>query len=231
MPTSQKIIAFIILLVSLVFVYWHLTGNTNDQAGSNQSQLPNPAAVHCVEVLGGIYELLDAPAGQLGVCVLPDGRQCEEWELFRTGTCRSPYATSDPVETVEVASTSAELAEQVGVGFITEAVEAITLDPDPQTLGRLYDTLTAQAKETVSLETITQDIARFIGVQDMPDLGVSVEDLQVGSDTQMTLIVGLNYSGSGQTLRAIELVLEEGVWKVNRVYALAPEQDKGGVGE
>jgi putative hemolysin len=45
-------------------------------------QLANPASVHC-EQRGGRLELVDEAAGQVGYCVLPDGRRVEEWAFFR----------------------------------------------------------------------------------------------------------------------------------------------------
>ncbi len=61
-------------------------------------------------------------------------------------------------------------------------------------------------------------LAGLMGVQDVPDQGVSTEDLQiVEKGRSATLIVGLNYSGTGQVIRNIHLVGEGGVWKVDGV--------------
>lgn len=48
--------------------------------------MPNPASVHCVQQ-GGRVDIRNGAAGQYGVCVFQDGRQCEEWALFRDGRC------------------------------------------------------------------------------------------------------------------------------------------------
>ena len=47
--------------------------------------IPNPASFYCQE-MG--YELLikDTDAGQEGICIFPDGQECEEW-TFLTGSC------------------------------------------------------------------------------------------------------------------------------------------------
>jgi C1A family cysteine protease/putative hemolysin len=42
----------------------------------------NPAAVYC-EKLGYEYRIVSEPAGQRGVCVLPDGREVDAWEFYR----------------------------------------------------------------------------------------------------------------------------------------------------
>lgn len=44
--------------------------------------IANPASVYCVEQ-GGRLEIERAEAGEIGICVLPDGRRIEEWEFFR----------------------------------------------------------------------------------------------------------------------------------------------------
>jgi putative hemolysin len=48
-------------------------------------QLPNPASVHCMEQ-GGRHVVERGPAGEFGVCLFEDNRQCEEWALLR-GYC------------------------------------------------------------------------------------------------------------------------------------------------
>ena len=50
------------------------------------AQLANPASVHCAEE-GGTLEIRDeADGGQIGMCLFPDGSECEEWAFFR-GEC------------------------------------------------------------------------------------------------------------------------------------------------
>lgn len=45
--------------------------------------LPNPASVYC-EDNGGILEIReDNSGGQVGICVFPDGSECEEWAFYR----------------------------------------------------------------------------------------------------------------------------------------------------
>jgi putative hemolysin len=56
--------------------------------------LPNPAAVYCQEQ-GYSYEIRTAGDGsQSGVCIFPDGSECDEWEFFR-GEC-GPQPNSTP---------------------------------------------------------------------------------------------------------------------------------------
>lgn len=53
--------------------------------------MANPASVSCIDN-GGRSEIRNTPAGQIGVCVFSDGRQCEEWALFRDHRCVAPAA-------------------------------------------------------------------------------------------------------------------------------------------
>lgn len=49
--------------------------------------MANPASVHCVKQGGKLEIKTAADGGQYGICHLPDGRQCEEWALFRDKKC------------------------------------------------------------------------------------------------------------------------------------------------
>lgn len=54
--------------------------------GTPSAFLPNPASVYCEEQ-GNVSEIRTAADGsQSGVCILPDGRECDEWAYFR-GEC------------------------------------------------------------------------------------------------------------------------------------------------
>ena len=48
--------------------------------------LPNPASVFCIESGGELEIRTEATGGQVGICVLPDGTECEEWAFYR-GEC------------------------------------------------------------------------------------------------------------------------------------------------
>ena len=51
--------------------------------------LANPASVYCVEQ-GGVVEIVDEADGQVGYCLLPDGRRIEEWEYFWSASTTVP---------------------------------------------------------------------------------------------------------------------------------------------
>jgi putative hemolysin len=49
--------------------------------------IPNPASVYCLEHGGRIEIRKDASGNEYGVCVFPDGSECEEWAYLR-GECQ-----------------------------------------------------------------------------------------------------------------------------------------------
>ncbi len=54
----------------------------------NKTELANPASEYC-EQNGGKSKIITASDGsQSGQCIFPDGRQCDEWNLFRTKICK-----------------------------------------------------------------------------------------------------------------------------------------------
>ncbi len=48
--------------------------------------MANPASVFCEEQGGSLRIVTDEVGGQYGICSLPDGTECEEWQYFR-GEC------------------------------------------------------------------------------------------------------------------------------------------------
>lgn len=120
---------------------------------------------------------------------------------------------------VDVVMPSQEEAELVGFAFVQDVIKAAPSSDDDAAVTRIYEALSTRARAEVAVDTLTSDIALFMGIQDVPDQGASVEDLVIDSEAEATLIVGLNYS-SGRALRAIRLVVEEGEWKVDEVTTL-----------
>ena len=63
-------------------------------AGSRTDQptvgMANPASVACVNQGGKLDLRKDAAGNVSGICVFADGRQCEEWALYRDHQCVAP---------------------------------------------------------------------------------------------------------------------------------------------
>ncbi|HDQ22919.1 MAG TPA: hypothetical protein ENN28_03000 [Candidatus Uhrbacteria bacterium] len=132
------------------------------------------------------------------------------WWFFNI---KSPVVISPP---------SHEEAELVGYNFMLNFVAMAPPESDPVAMEKAYNALSVSAKNQVSRENIVSEMAFFIGVQDVPDQGISVEDLQITDTDRATLILGLNYSG-GRTIRNVNMVVENGEWKVDSISV--PEQE------
>ena len=72
--------------------WFSLQREPKEQEGERPSAgLPNPASVYC-EKLGYKLEIrTDETGGQYGVCIFPDGQECEEWKFFR-GKCGQKFS-------------------------------------------------------------------------------------------------------------------------------------------
>jgi hypothetical protein len=66
-------------------------GDVTDEPG-----LPNPASVYCQEQ-GGRLEIRQEPdgGGSYGVCIFPDGTECEEWALFNKKCEQGMYVQAE----------------------------------------------------------------------------------------------------------------------------------------
>jgi hypothetical protein len=121
---------------------------------------------------------------------------------------------------------SDEDAEIVGFLFIQDFIASAPPETDEAAKVRAYNALSTEAKTGVSEDTLARDLADFVGVQDVPNQGVSIEDLVKPAVDRAQLIVGLNYTGN-YAVKVINLVVEDGEWKVDRIDTLAsyPPQD------
>jgi uncharacterized protein len=92
MTSNASLVGAAMLLVILLAVYGYVTLSDIDtprvQQQAEEAGIANPASTHC-RGLGGSLEIRESAEGQVGYCHLPDGRACEEWQLFRDGTCVS----------------------------------------------------------------------------------------------------------------------------------------------
>jgi len=80
-------------------INWRCTGalppvETETTTGGGSIGMANPASVYCTEQGYSLEMRTDATGGQYGVCVFPDGDECEEWTFFR-GEC-GPAAATNP---------------------------------------------------------------------------------------------------------------------------------------
>jgi len=76
---------FVLIVFMLLLSACSGQGEKEAPASENPGNagLANPASVHC-EQNGGTLEIrTDKDGGQYGVCIFPDGSECEEWAYFR----------------------------------------------------------------------------------------------------------------------------------------------------
>src|SRR4030042_26964 len=97
---------------------------------SEDGSLPNPASVFC-EQQGYKLEIRTAADGsQSGVCVFPDGSECDEWAYFR-GECK-PASMETPTAPQEedINSWETYTNDAVGYSFSYPATAEITTNDD-----------------------------------------------------------------------------------------------------
>lgn len=59
--------------------------NSSDNFNTPNTQIANPASVNCINLGGELEIRKDEEKNEYGVCIR-EGKECEEWELFR-GEC------------------------------------------------------------------------------------------------------------------------------------------------
>ena len=59
-----------------------ISGCAQPQSAAPVIGVANPASVYCAQ-LGGKTRIEKTTAGERGICVLPNGTEIDEWELFR----------------------------------------------------------------------------------------------------------------------------------------------------
>lgn len=111
MSNTNYVIIGAVIIVGIILLYWVMnTGGSNMTTNPQtpeppttttrdtpETQVPNPASVYCVDDRQGELRIVETETGQVGMCHLPDGRWCEEWELFRNGNCILPDGVSEAV--------------------------------------------------------------------------------------------------------------------------------------
>lgn len=140
-------------------------------------------------------------------------------EMSSFSNLPSPSPTAMPTVTPTPNTTSTpdarpndEEAELTAFGFMLNFAE--------EDFESAYELLSENAREEVSIQNLENDLLVFVGVEDVPEMGVSVEDLQV-SDEEAYLVVGMNYADD-RPIKRVNLVVENGEWKVESVEGQAP---------
>jgi putative hemolysin len=89
---TRKVWFTLFVLIGIVFF---ASCNPRQISPTPEANMPNPASVFCEQNGGQVEFRQDASGGVVGICVFPDGSECDEWAYFR-GEC-SP-ASSTPTQ-------------------------------------------------------------------------------------------------------------------------------------
>ena len=101
MKSRLALAALVMLLASCSTRQAHPTSGVSEadvliSTETPQANLPNPASVFCQEQ-GNRLEIRTAPDGsQTGVCVFPNGGECDEWAYYRNECAPVLEATQTP---------------------------------------------------------------------------------------------------------------------------------------
>jgi len=125
---KKSLFKFVLLTVSLL-IFGFISAACANQATQpaatapeeNQLEMANPASVYCQEQ-GYQWELRTGEdGGQLGMCIFPDGSECDEWAYYR-GECA-------PGEQADTTSSEAISPEAILSEGNSDSLDAISGKP------------------------------------------------------------------------------------------------------
>jgi len=120
---SRKVFtAFFLLAVLLTTV----SCAPKRSAPTQEVGLPNPASVYCEEHGGKVDLRTDAMGGVAGVCVFPDGSECDEWAYFR-GECGPGKSASNEASEPAPTELPIDPADYQGWWAYTHAVYGFSI--------------------------------------------------------------------------------------------------------
>lgn len=164
------------ILVLSTIVMSGCAGAANDQPAeispeeiivSDEIGLANPASVFCGEQ-GYTLEMRTDANGTQGVCIFPDGSECEEWAFFR-GECAPASERSEAIS-VEEASSSWQSYTNSDYGFSFRYPATWTIN-----------------ERSHQVELIQNSTSLIVGYRSLPEsveircTGVGAGDFQSGS--------------------------------------------------
>jgi len=90
--TNRKSLMVVILLIGILVSGCNESHDepVEETSGGSGVGIANPASVYC-EGLGYELKLVSDELGSHGICVFPDGSECEEWD-FLSGRCGQEHS-------------------------------------------------------------------------------------------------------------------------------------------
>ena len=117
--------------------------------------MTNPASAYCIKIGGKIDIITKDDGSQYGMCVLPDGTQCEEWAYYRSECGNTvPFETSPNMSISPV---------EVSIGIASNYTSTVTVDtpavltPYNESVTVTVDTPTVLTPYNESVQTNTGD--------------------------------------------------------------------------
>jgi putative hemolysin len=84
---TSKSLFTLLVSIGMIFLTACNLISGSDKNDSGNANMPNPASVFCEEN-GGTVDIRTAEDGsQIGICVFPDGSECDEWAFYH-GECK-----------------------------------------------------------------------------------------------------------------------------------------------
>ncbi len=120
--------------------------------GSTNPGLANPASVNCTQKGNRLEIRTAAGGGQVGICIFPDGSQCEEWAFLR-GECAPGTlvpATASPTEAVPASTYTPETPAGAAPTATPEQNTAIDPAVQKQVVGAAQTALAKKLKVKAS---------------------------------------------------------------------------------
>jgi putative hemolysin len=115
-----------LVLVSLILAACAAQGAPAPTPTSEGQGLPNPASVYCEEQ-GNRLEIRTAEDGsQSGVCVFPDGSECDEWAYYRK-EC-GPATAGDGDTSKGMPTIAPQVQEKIGEAARAKLAELLKVD-------------------------------------------------------------------------------------------------------
>src|SRR5512136_1241137 len=97
---TRKTLLISIVLICLIVLTACSPASTRP---TPEAKMPNPASMHCEQNGGKLDLRQDSAGGVTGVCVFPNGSECEEWAYFR-GECKQRNSQVSPIPTPSLES-------------------------------------------------------------------------------------------------------------------------------
>ena len=119
---------FLIILIALTSCTTSQTQTTpaTTKSDTPQANVPNPASVYCQEQGNRLEIRIAADGGQNGVCIFPNGSQCDEWAYFRR-ECGPVNRSIDPSPTQIPTALPIDSADYQGWWTYTHAIYGFSI--------------------------------------------------------------------------------------------------------